>query len=627
MRWIARRKAAWVVSAWMTAIGANQAEDPVRPPATETLHPVLLGYEKAEPIGPPKAIAPEKIAAPKVIPPSAPAESFRPANPLPPVVPPPDVTSSRRMRITSDGPIPIVEQPFESIAPPKERGPKPREVKPLAPPSPPPNPWAKVPSVQVTPRLGNFLVPGSGSGYYSGLDQVTGSGHDKAPPQPYPPFALQPPSGFDADYRYLENPENTHHDIFDVLKRMHPSDDTMLTVGGQSSYRYMHEIDARLTAANNSYNLYRNRVWADFWYQDEFRVYGEFISALIAGNELPPLPIDENRADILNLFVEFKIGQFFGNPAYVRLGRQELLFGSQRLISTLDWANTRRTFEGARAYWRSEQIDFDVFGVRPVVIKPGDPDAANEDVKFYGAWLTFRPGKGQFIDLYCLGLSDDTYIQDPFRGPNAPMGTQQIHTYGARVAGNEGPFLFDFEGMVQRGTYVNRDHKAYAYTAAVGYEFQEVHWRPQAWIGCDYASGTADPLSGDHKTFQQLYPFGHYYFGFIDQVGRQNIKDLNLQLAAYPKNWVTLVTQLHHFKLAEELDSLYNAAGRPIRRDPTGRAGKDVGHEIDFLANFHLTPHQDLLIGYSKLFAGDFLRATGPNVSPELFYFMYNLRW
>ena len=32
------------------------------------------------------------------------------------------------------------------------------------------------------------------------------------PAFPYPPFALQPPSGFDADYRYLDKPANTQVD-------------------------------------------------------------------------------------------------------------------------------------------------------------------------------------------------------------------------------------------------------------------------------------------------------------------------------------------------------------------------------------------------------------------------------
>ena len=47
---------------------------------------------------------------------------------------------------------------------------------------------------------------------------------------------------------------------------------------------------------------------------------------------------DQNPADILNLFGEVKVLEQFGTPAYVRVGRQELLYGSERLISPLDFA-------------------------------------------------------------------------------------------------------------------------------------------------------------------------------------------------------------------------------------------------------------------------------------------------
>ncbi|MBO0700584.1 MAG: alginate export family protein, partial [Zavarzinella sp.] len=491
-----------------------------------------------------------------------------------------------------------------------------------------PNPWASVPVIQPLPRVGFFLVPPTGPGYYSFEDLLHGNCREKPPAYPFPPLALQASSNFDADYRYLDKPDNTQTDPFDVVKRMHPTPDTMVTIGGQHSARFMNEVDPRLGRVDNQYMLYRNRVWADFWYEDKVRLYGEFISALIAGNELPPLPIDENRADILNLFAEVKVGEVAGQPVYVRVGRQELLLGSQRLVSPLDWANTRRTFEGVRAFRRSEDLDVDVFWTRPVIIKPGDPDSANHDIQFYGAWVTYRPVKGQLVDVYYLGLTDDTVIRDRFLpAARAPRGTQEVHTFGARYAGNEGSFLFDLEGMVQTGTYVQRDHWACAGTAAVGWEFEEHPWRPQVWAGYDYASGTPNPAAGDDRTFNQLFPFGHYYLGWIDLVGRQNIEDLNFQVAAYPDDWVTVVAQYHHFRLAEARDFLYNAAGLPTRRSPTGRAGRDVGQEIDLAVNFHLTPHQDVLVGYSKLFAGDFIRATGPAVSPELFYAMYNFRW
>ena len=72
---------------------------------------------------------------------------------------------------------------------------------------------------------------------------------------------------------------------------------------------------------------------------------------------------------MLNLFADIKLGQFLNGPAYLRVGRQELLYGSQRLISTLDWVNTRRTFQGikgflANAYFRSGCLFYPTDGYR-----------------------------------------------------------------------------------------------------------------------------------------------------------------------------------------------------------------------------------------------------------------------
>ena len=77
--------------------------------------------------------------------------------------------------------------------------------------------------------------------------------------------------------------------------------------------------------------------------------------------DLPPLPIDVDRGDALNLFVDARLFEVKDRPLWLRVGRQELLYGSQRLVSTLDWANTRRTFQGVKLFYRSEKFDADSF--------------------------------------------------------------------------------------------------------------------------------------------------------------------------------------------------------------------------------------------------------------------------
>ena len=93
------------------------------------------------------------------------------------------------------------------------------------------------------------------------------------------------------------------------------------------------------------------------WYRDQFRVYLEFLYADGGGQDLSTLPIDVNRSDVLNLFVDVKAGDVDGRPVYIRAGRQELLYVSERLIPPLDWANTRRTHQGVKTFDQGDAID------------------------------------------------------------------------------------------------------------------------------------------------------------------------------------------------------------------------------------------------------------------------------
>ncbi len=478
------------------------------------------------------------------------------------------------------------------------------------------------------PRPGIFAVPPTGPGYYSLFDALEGNERKGPPKYPYARFALQPPSFFDINWRYLDDPKNTDHDYFDFLKRRRIGDNWIFTAGGDVWSRTMWEQNSRLTGRFNDYNLVRTRAYADFWYDDVFRLYGEFIYADSLGPNLNPLPIDVNRSDFQNLFFDLKVFEFGekDNPVYLRVGRQELLYGSQRLISTLDWANTRRTFQGIKGFTRTAKTDFDVFAVQPMRISRNELDSVDNNQIFSGAWLTHRPKQGQAIDLYYLNL--DNTNPGAATGRFGATGAFNVSTVGTRYAGNEGNFLFDAEGMVQFGSWSNQSHFAQAFSVGGGYQFKDCPWNPQFWAYYDYASGDPDPRNtGTHRTFNQLFPFGHYYMGYLDLVGRQNINDINFQAVAYPTKWITLLTQYHIFRLAADKDALYGAAGQVLRRDPTGRAGNDVGNELDLLVNFHLSNHQDLLFGYSRLFAGDFIKRTGPGNDPELYYLQYIYRW
>jgi hypothetical protein len=484
--------------------------------------------------------------------------------------------------------------------------------------------FKKVPPVRVFPRAGNFPIAPSGCGYYSLIDHLNGEAREKAPRFGYPPFALMPPSFFDADFRYLDDPKNKDCDWSDCLHRIRHGDDWLFSTGGQIWWRHMSENNSRLTNSDNRYDLFRVRAYGDLWYQDQARVFVEFISAQTFDQELQPLAIDRNYADLLNAFVEFKLPLECDDPTYIRVGRQELLLGSQRLVSTLDWANTRRNFDGVRLYHTSEKWDFDAFWMQPIVPNATRFDSSDDNQDFAGFWATHRPEKGHFMDFYYLYLNNTNNVAQQ-KLDRFPVS---LHTLGSRYTGDRNQWLWDVEGAIQFGQHLDdRDVLAGMATVGGGYHFKELPMNPIFWVYYDWASGDSSPNSGKLNTFHQQFPFGHYYLGWGDWVGRQNIQDLNAHLFLYPTNYLTLWLQYHHFWLADKQDALYNPAGNVSKFDPSGKFGNEVGQELDVTLNVHIDKHQDFMIGYSRLYSGSFLKGNGPADGADLFYAMYSFRW
>src|SRR5205807_2233771 len=182
------------------------------------------------------------------------------------------------------------------------------------------NPWLKVPVIHPVPRAGNFVVLPTGEGYYSLSDFLHDNYREKPPVYPYSPISICPIPFFDADFRYLEKPDNKQTDFFDFLHRVHLGDDWLFNTGGEFRNRYMNEVDSRLTGKNNTYDLIRTRVYGDLWYQNLFRIYVEFLDAHSSNQSLAPLVIDRDRADLLNLFADIYLWDVADRPVYVRGG-------------------------------------------------------------------------------------------------------------------------------------------------------------------------------------------------------------------------------------------------------------------------------------------------------------------
>jgi len=465
-----------------------------------------------------------------------------------------------------------------------------------------------------------------------------------APPIPPPPIERIEPAApapkrpwaarfFDNNFRYLDDPDNTVFNTFDFFKRIRvPNDNVVTDFGGEFRWQSKGLDNARLLGAQNNFNLFRERLYLDTWYRERFRTYLEVIWADSSRQTLPPLAIDINHGDFLNAFGELKLAELENGTLSGSFGaRQELLFGNQRLVSPVDWANTRITFDNVGSMlYRGDHWHIDAFYAQPNQIRARQIDTPQQSVHFFGTYWVYKDLPGQVLDLYYLGLVD---FSDTVDLPGAFFfeGDSDIQTFGARWQGRRRNWRWEFEGAYQFGIEVDRPRNAGFFTGGLGYVLANLNFRPEFWFYFDYASGSRSPEANDFATFNPLFPLGHKYLGYLDLVGRRNILAPNAVAKIYFGDRANLLFWYHNFHLASARDALYNGANAPIRIDPTGRAGRYVGDELDIILNLIVNPNMDWQFGLSHLWAGPFIQRTARTPAQaedsNLFYTQFVVRF
>jgi hypothetical protein len=430
---------------------------------------------------------------------------------------------------------------------------------------------------------------------------------------------------FEQDWSFLRDYSGPR-DTFDAIKYLPLSEDGRfwLSLGGQIRERVEiwshYNFDQTPGAdSNDAYLLSRLRFYADLHATPYLRIYAEGKSALATDRDLPGgrRNLDEDQIDLQNGFVELKAPSAGPvNALTFRAGRQELLFGRERFISPLDWTNTRRTFDTLSLSATTHGWKTMSFLSHLVNVKERSFNDHDLDVDFHGLYVTnsSMPVIGS-LDLYYLYLGRNHVS---FSGET---GDEDRHTLGTRVSGPIGESIFDYDVEVdlQLGEVGDADIYAWSVASVLGATLPEDEWKPRLELSFDYAMGDDDPGDGDANTFNQLFPLGHAYLGFIDYVGRQNIIHVQSMAAIKPIAPLTLRLDLHYFWRAENEDALYNAGGGVVRAGNLG-SSRDVGGEIDLLATYAFDAHLSLLGGYSHFFAGEFIDQSGKDQDTDFVY-------
>lgn len=428
------------------------------------------------------------------------------------------------------------------------------------------------------------------------------------------------PVFYDNDFSYLRDPAFDKFWIGDSWKQRCLFGHVRLDVGGEYRFRLHNERNMRglgLTGVDDDFGLHRTRIFANAKLSQVWRAFGEFIDAESNWENNAPRAIEVNRTDFLNLFVDGVIYRDSDATLTARVGRQELIYGEQRLISPLDWANTRRTFDGVKFLYARGDWKIDSFWTQPVIVDDHSFDHADENQQFMGMYATYSGIANQPREYYVL------------RQTNTNVGQGfEFNTVGTRQTGEFCCWQTLAELAYQFGRNNDgSDHSAGMATIGTGRKLSDSAAQPTLWFYYDFASGGDD--LGQVQGFHHHFPLAHKYLGFMDPYGRSNIEDFNFTYSWKAAEKLQMLVWYHYFTLATAGDTPYSVVMTPF--NPTNApASVRLGQEIDLLATWAFHPRQELLFGYSHFFAGAYYENT-PGVpftgDADFFYTQYQIRF
>jgi len=387
------------------------------------------------------------------------------------------------------------------------------------------------------------------------------------------------------------------------------------------------------------YNGLRTRVALKYSYADLVALYAQFQDVRLNGLEATGGGAEAlyfNNSGQTNDTSDDSIRQLYLQltpvpGSLLRAGRQDIKLGQEvlytepswrylktarlgeRLVGTVGWSHAERSNDGATASLDfGEDGGYNAYGfaARPTTGVFDVPGAyrRQKDVVYGGA--AFNVKRGTWLENTELGAFGIVYNDSRPTSKGGLPDSVMVYTLGGQMLGvyPVGPGQVDalLWGAGQFGHYDGMSQSAGAFLVEGGYQLPDVFAKPWLRIGVNAATGDPDPDDSTHRTFFNLLPTNHLYYGFADQIALQNIVNWFVQLRLSPHPMFQLNAFIHRFNLWDGEDARYSGTGAFSRSGfgftaSPSRGYRAVGTEYDVVGTFPLHRAVTLEAGYSRI--------------------------
>jgi len=439
-----------------------------------------------------------------------------------------------------------------------------------------------------------------------------------------------------------------------------------LTIGGEIRIRYEYRNNTSFNSNNTNESAASHRVRLNVGYDltpdvsffaqlQDARIWGtegngltggpagSGIGAVSSGN-LGGTGVDLHQGYILvkNILLE---------GLSLKAGRQEIIFGDQRLIGNFGWSQIGNSFDAVRLTHSMPLGDVDLFWARisesevgagcgtagtssttascSGIIFPANGAKATTDQDLYGAYITLKAIPNWTVEPYYFLLKDSRPIATT-AFTQAQASGQARSTLGGRINGKaagldataEGAWQFGSASSNVAGTTANNLHiNAWAGAARAGYTLDAVPMKPRLGVEVTYATGdgcvasgaTACQAAGHFNTFDNLFPTNHFKFGALDLGSWRNMVAYSAVFDVKPTPASKFQVNVWLFRLANRHDNWYRAGQFVYGATGANNQAASLGRELDIHYFRTLKEKFKFEIGYGHFWAGDYISNAGKN--------------
>jgi hypothetical protein len=410
---------------------------------------------------------------------------------------------------------------------------------------------------------------------------------------------------------------------------------------------------------------------------DSFDIWGEdFRSNYLTGADSRASHFTANTAlghaegdvEIYQSYIE--ANDMFGHPLRLRIGRQELSFGSEWLVGVNEpnYYAEGLSFDAVRLTYAPGMFSVDAWWSKLTERSPLEEDG---DVDFYGVYASYLGIPDITIDAYWMLVRDARQLFDSDDATNPlyynvlewlfgvdDYSVTYLHTIGLRAAGVWGPIDFEAEVAYQFGNadqvgwlftpytagphplfpnlFVQSfygDNKAkwdsWAANLEIGYTFDTM-WSPRAFVGLAYFEGEDNRgidffewlgamLNPFHRptasvSFNRLFSNWNYS-DILDSTNLSNFWMARVGVGAMPTEKVQFLVRLSYFESVESFEQPYNFWLNRTRIVPlwflpwlTTSVDKELGWELGAYVSYAYSEDLTFELGWMHLFVGDGLK-------------------